>query len=90
VQDPGNAGAILRVAEAFGATGAMFLKGTVSPYNAKAMRASAGSVFRLPLVTGLDPDLARAASSSSVWTFTRRRPRRAGTWPTPTSPASAP
>jgi len=61
LQDPGNAGAILRVAEAFGATGAMFLKGAVSPYNPKAMRASAGSVFRLPLVTGLDPDLARAA-----------------------------
>jgi len=61
LQDPGNAGAILRVAEAFGATGVMFLKGAVSPYNPKAMRASAGSVFRLPLVTGLDPDLARAA-----------------------------
>ncbi len=61
LQDPGNAGAILRAAEAFGATGAAFLKGTVSPYNPKAMRASAGSVFRLPLVAGLDPDLARAA-----------------------------
>src|SRR6266849_6343767 len=33
VQDPGNAGAILRAAEAFGATRAAFLKGTVSPYN---------------------------------------------------------
>jgi len=50
VQDPGNAGAILRAAEAFGATGAVFLKGSVSPYNPKAMRASAGSVFRVPLV----------------------------------------
>jgi TrmH family RNA methyltransferase len=61
VQDPGNAGAILRVAEAFGASGALFLKGTVDPYNPKAVRASAGSVFRLPLVTGLDATLARAA-----------------------------
>lgn len=61
LQDPGNAGAILRAAEAFGATGAAFLKGAVSPYNPKAMRASSGSVFRLPLVTSLDPDLARAA-----------------------------
>ncbi|MBI4873760.1 MAG: RNA methyltransferase [Acidobacteria bacterium] len=61
IQDPGNAGAILRVAEAFGATGALFLKGSVNPHNPKAMRASAGSVFRLPLVTGLDGELARAA-----------------------------
>jgi TrmH family RNA methyltransferase len=55
VQDPGNAGAILRSAEAFGATGAVFLKGTVNPYNPKCMRGSAGSVFRLPIV--LDADL---------------------------------
>jgi TrmH family RNA methyltransferase len=61
LQDPGNAGAILRAAEAFGATGAMFLKGTVNPYNPKAMRASAGSIFRLPVVAGVDPGLAIAA-----------------------------
>jgi RNA methyltransferase, TrmH family len=54
VQDPGNAGAILRAAEAFSGTGAVFLKGAVSPYNPKCLRASAGSVFRLPLVTGLE------------------------------------
>ena len=53
IQDPGNAGAILRAAEAFGATGAVFLKGSVNPYNPKALRASAGSVFRLPLVAGV-------------------------------------
>jgi RNA methyltransferase, TrmH family len=61
VQDPGNAGSAVRAAEAFGATGMLFLKGTVSPYNPKAVRASAGSIFRLPLVTGLDGPLARAA-----------------------------
>ncbi len=61
VQDPGNAGAILRAAEAFGATGALFLKGSVSPYNSKTLRASAGSVFRLPVATGLDAELVRAA-----------------------------
>lgn len=61
VQDPGNAGAIIRAAEAFGATGAMFLKGTVSPFNPKALRASAGSIFRLPHMTGMDHDLVRAA-----------------------------
>ena len=48
IQDPGNLGTILRSAEAFGATGAILLPGTVSPWNPKAMRASAGSVFRLP------------------------------------------
>jgi len=61
VQDPGNAGAMIRAAEAFGATGVMFLKGSVSPYNPKAVRASAGSLFRVPLAAGLDAALARAA-----------------------------
>ena len=60
VQDPGNAGAILRAAEAFGASGALLVKGTVNPYNPKAIRASAGSVFRLPLVTQVEADLAVA------------------------------
>src|SRR3984885_2610599 len=61
VQDPGNAGAILRAAEAFGATGAAFLKGSVSPYNPKALRASAGSLFRLPMVAHADTNLLMAA-----------------------------
>jgi len=61
VQDPGNAGAILRAAEAFGATGAIFLKGAVSPYNPKTLRASAGSLFRVPYVHGVDAELALAA-----------------------------
>jgi TrmH family RNA methyltransferase len=52
IQDPGNAGTIVRAAEAFGATGVMFLKGTVSPHNPKALRASAGSLFRVPVLTG--------------------------------------
>jgi TrmH family RNA methyltransferase len=50
VQDPGNLGTILRSAEAFGAGGAVLGDGTVSPFNPKVVRASAGSVFRLPLV----------------------------------------
>jgi TrmH family RNA methyltransferase len=61
LQDPGNAGAIARAAEAFGATGIVFLKGTVSPWNPKTLRASAGSLFRVPSVHGVDPSLARAA-----------------------------
>jgi TrmH family RNA methyltransferase len=54
VQDPGNAGAIVRSAEAFGATGVVFLKGSVNPYNPKCLRGSAGSVFRVPLVAAVD------------------------------------
>ena len=54
IQDPGNAGTILRAAEAFGASGVVFLKGSVSPFNSKVMRASAGSLFRVPFVHGLN------------------------------------
>ena len=61
VQDPGNAGTMVRAAEAFGATGVMFLKGSVSPFNPKTLRASAGSLFRVPFVASLDIELARAA-----------------------------
>jgi RNA methyltransferase, TrmH family len=50
VQDPGNLGTILRSAEAFGAAGTLLGEGTVSPFNPKVVRASAGSVFRLPTV----------------------------------------
>jgi RNA methyltransferase, TrmH family len=53
IQDPGNAGAIVRAAEAFGGTGVLFLKGTVSPHNPKTLRASAGSLFRVPFVHGV-------------------------------------
>jgi TrmH family RNA methyltransferase len=61
LQDPGNAGAIVRAAEAFGATGVLFLKGTASPYHPKTLRASAGSLFRVPFVAALDAQQARAA-----------------------------
>jgi TrmH family RNA methyltransferase len=62
VQDPGNAGTIVRAAEAFGATGVLFLKGSVSPHNPKSLRASAGSLFRLPCVAGLDAAAVQAAA----------------------------
>ncbi len=61
VQDPGNAGTMVRASEAFGATGMLWLKGTVSPWNAKALRASAGSLFRVPVMEGLDAGMVRAA-----------------------------
>lgn len=50
LQDPGNLGTILRSAEAFGSAGVILGEGTVSAFNSKVVRASAGSVFRLPIV----------------------------------------
>jgi len=50
LQDPGNLGTILRSAEAFGAAGIFLTAGTVSPYNSKVLRGSAGSIFRLPFL----------------------------------------
>ncbi len=71
VQDPGNLGTILRSAEAFGAGGILLGRGTVSPYNPKVVRASAGSVFRLPL--------ARAKLSESLGTMKAHGLRLVGT-----------
>jgi RNA methyltransferase, TrmH family len=48
LQDPGNLGAVFRSAEAFGAGALITTRQTVNPYNPKAVRASAGSVFRIP------------------------------------------
>jgi RNA methyltransferase, TrmH family len=53
VQDPGNVGTILRSAEAFGATGAIATRGTADPWSPKALRASAGSALRLPVLRGM-------------------------------------
>jgi TrmH family RNA methyltransferase len=53
IQDPGNLGTILRSAEAFGATGAVTTRGTADPWSPKAIRASAGSALRLPIVRGI-------------------------------------
>ena len=50
LQDPGNLGTLVRSAEAFGATAVLTTPGTVSEWNQKALRASAGSVFRVPVV----------------------------------------
>jgi RNA methyltransferase, TrmH family len=49
VQDPGNAGTLLRAAVAFGANGVVALDGTVDLWGAKAVRASAGLVFHVPV-----------------------------------------
>ncbi len=55
LQDPGNLGAIIRTAAAAGADIVYFITGTVDPYNPKVLRATAGSVFHLPLEQVDDP-----------------------------------
>jgi TrmH family RNA methyltransferase len=54
VQDPGNAGTILRAADAAGADAVVFTEGSVDVYNPKAVRSTAGSLFHMPVVTGVD------------------------------------
>lgn len=53
VSDPGNAGTVLRTADAAGADAVLLTAGSVDPYGGKVVRASAGSLFHLPVVTGL-------------------------------------
>jgi len=52
VRDPGNAGTVLRASDAAGADSVIFTDASVDPYNGKCVRASAGSLFHLPVVTG--------------------------------------
>ena len=57
IQDPGNLGTLVRSAEAFGAGSVISIEGTVSQWNTKVIRASAGSVFRLPIIKMPSEDL---------------------------------
>jgi TrmH family RNA methyltransferase len=72
LQDPGNLGTILRSAEAFGADGVLSLPGTASAWNPKTVRASAGSVFRLPLLTiGIEECFLHLRQANvKIWTTT--------------------
>jgi TrmH family RNA methyltransferase len=56
LQDPGNVGTLLRSAEAFAATGVLLLPGTASPWNPKALRASAGSAFRVAAIAASEAE----------------------------------
>jgi RNA methyltransferase, TrmH family len=60
VRDPGNAGTVLRTADAAGADGVIFTDASVDPYNSKCVRATAGSLFHLPLA--VDAPAAEAVS----------------------------
>jgi RNA methyltransferase, TrmH family len=61
VRDPGNAGTVLRTADAAGADAVVFSDSSVDPYNGKCVRASAGSLFHLPVVVGTTLDGAATA-----------------------------
>jgi TrmH family RNA methyltransferase len=60
VADPGNAGTVIRTADAAGADAVVLTRGSVDPYGGKCVRASAGSLFHLPVVTGVTLDAAIA------------------------------
>ncbi len=66
LQDPGNLGTILRSAEAFGAAGVFLTEGTVSLYNSKVLRGSAGSFFRLPVVAMSSGELIASLAQHGV------------------------
>ncbi|MET3963731.1 TrmH family RNA methyltransferase [Marmoricola sp. OAE513] len=55
VRDPGNAGTIIRTADAVGAGAVVLAGNSVDPYNDKTVRATVGSLFHVPIATGLDP-----------------------------------
>jgi TrmH family RNA methyltransferase len=69
LRDPGNAGTVLRSAEAAGASGLVCCDGSVDLFNPKTVRASAGALFRLPVVAGGDP--AHVLGVLGDWGLTR-------------------
>jgi TrmH family RNA methyltransferase len=65
IRDPGNAGTVLRTADAAGAALVVFAGDAVDPYNGKCVRASAGSLFHVDVVRAVDPEAAIAALRES-------------------------
>jgi TrmH family RNA methyltransferase len=61
ISEPGNAGTLIRIADAMGAGAVVLAGSSVDPYNGKCLRASAGSIFSIPVVT--EPDAARAVTA---------------------------
>lgn len=67
IQDPGNLGAIARVAEGLGANGLLLSPGCADPNHPRALRASAGSLLRLPAVRGVEAADGAAWSAGAPW-----------------------
>ncbi len=64
VGDPGNAGTLVRSAEAFGAAGVVFGRGGADPFSPKVVRGAMGSLFRLPVATATCDELLAAAAAA--------------------------
>jgi TrmH family RNA methyltransferase len=64
ISDPGNAGTLLRSAEAFGAAGVLFGRGGVDPFAPKVVRAAMGSLFRLPVAPVTADEVLEAAAQA--------------------------
>jgi len=75
VQDPGNVGAIARVAEAAGVSALVVTRGTAHPFQPKALRGSMGSLLRLPVVDGGDPVAAVRLLGKKGFTLAASVPR---------------
>ncbi|KZS62283.1 TrmH family RNA methyltransferase [Mycobacterium ostraviense] len=61
ISEPGNAGTLIRIADAMGAAAVILSGHSVDPYNGKCLRASAGSIFNIPVVAAADPHAAVAS-----------------------------
>lgn len=67
VSDPGNAGTVIRTADAAGADAVILTEGSVDPHNAKCVRATAGSLWHLPVVSGATlPEVVRRLRADGV------------------------
>jgi len=66
LNDPGNAGTLLRCAAAFGCPGVVFGRLGVDPYHPKVVRAAMGAIFRVPIAVADPPTVARAAAAAGV------------------------
>lgn len=69
LNDPGNMGTLLRSALALGWEGAFILEGSCDPFNDKALRASRGAIFRLPLAWGNWDDLKKLIAVNRLTPF---------------------
>ena len=78
IQDPGNFGTIVRSAEAFGANGVVVIEGTVNHWSPKTVRASAGSIFRLPVLKTSAPELLSELRSRHIRTLALVAPHHDG------------
>ncbi|HVT42100.1 MAG TPA: RNA methyltransferase [Acidimicrobiales bacterium] len=90
VRDPGNAGTVLRAADASGSSAVVFAAESVDPYNPKTVRASAGSLFHVPLALAPDPleaaaDLAAAGFRTMATRVREGEDYAALDWSVPTA-----